>query len=198
MKGELEMKEQERKSGTEIQEGFSVGLALLDAVPVLFFALSGIIIGTACGNPIVIVGAVLMVVGGMSKVLWKLLQGLGVGNYPILNKIFVPCMGSGFLSMAVGIVISFIKKSLTPKGVLKALVSFPAVLFFGIAVIAMGLMGKVKSEQSREEFNKDSKKNWLAEVVNSVAQISLFAGLVFAKKFASKSSSAMVDPTSEE
>ena len=166
----------------EVQEDFTVGLALLDAVPVVLFAASGIIIGMAASSPIVIAGAVLMVIGGMCKVIWKLLQGLKIGNYPVLNKAFVPCMASGFMSLVAGIVVAFVQKKLVVKTVLKSLGSFPSILFFGIAGGAMGMMGKVKSAQSRDDFNKDAKKNWLAEIVNSVAQLALFLALLFAKK----------------
>ena len=46
----------------------------------------------------------------------------------------------------------------------------------------MGAMGYVKSTNKREEFNKDAKKNWIAQCVNGFAQGMIFLGILFATK----------------
>ncbi|MBQ1451270.1 MAG: hypothetical protein IIZ22_01230, partial [Clostridia bacterium] len=62
-------------------EGFTVKLALVDALPVIFFSLSLILIATALSGSgltfwVVLIGAILIALSGLCKVLWKLLLGL--------------------------------------------------------------------------------------------------------------------------
>ena len=56
----------------ESKEGFTVGLALVDAIPVLIFCASMVLIGVKFPQPVFLVGAIAMAVGGVSQVLWKL------------------------------------------------------------------------------------------------------------------------------
>ena len=86
-------------------EGFTVGLALVDAIPVLLFGVSAIVIGARWGNVLFLIGAVAMFVGGASKVLWKLLIGMGKGDKPLLAKLFRPLMFGGFALVLIAIVI---------------------------------------------------------------------------------------------
>ncbi len=170
------------KEQVDEMEGFTVGLALLDAVPVLFFSFTGIIIGLAASSPIILIGAVLCVLGGLCKVIWKLLLGLGKGNFQALNKAFIPFMGVGFLVYVGGIVYAFVKGALNAKTIAKKMAKFPSNILLAIGAGLMGAMGKVKNAQSRDDFNKDAKKNWLAECVNGSAQLCIFLAVLFAKK----------------
>ena len=49
-------------------EGFTIGLALVDAVPVLSFGISMVIIASKFGSPLFMVGAALSVLAGCCKV----------------------------------------------------------------------------------------------------------------------------------
>ena len=171
----------------EEHEGFTVGLALVDAIPVIFFSLSMIIIATALAGSgiafwVVLIGAILIVLSGLCKVLWKLFLGLKIGDIKILNKIFVPFMASGFMIAIVGAIVGTFTHAIKWGGVLKAIVSLPALIFFVLGFCGMGVMGYVKSTNKREEFNKDAKKNWIAQCVNGLAQGMLFLGILFATK----------------
>ncbi len=168
-------------------EDFTVALALVDAIPVIFFSLSMIILATALSGSgiafwIFLVGAILIAASGLCKVLWKLLLGLKVGDVKILNKAFVPCMAGGFMIAIIGAIIGTITGAIVWKGIIKAIISIPAIIFFIVGFCGMGVMGYVKSSQSREDFNKDAKKNWLAEFVNGFSQAMLFLGIFFATK----------------
>ncbi len=171
----------------EEHEGFTVGLALVDAIPVIFFSLSMIIIASALSGAgitfwIFLIGAILIVLSGLCKVLWKLLLGLKVGDIKILNKLFVPLMASGFMIAIVGAILGTILKVIHWGGIIKALVSIPALIFFILGFAGMGVMGYVKSTNKRDDFNKDAKKNWIAQFVNGFAQGMLFLGIFFATK----------------
>ena len=54
-------------------ESASIGMALMDAVPVLFFCGSVFFIGSIFNSALFMVGAVLCIAAGTCKVLWKML-----------------------------------------------------------------------------------------------------------------------------
>lgn len=171
----------------EEHEGFTVGLALVDAIPVIFFSLSMIIIATALAGSgvtfwIVLIGAILIVLSGLCKVLWKLFLGLKVGDIKILNKIFVPFMASGFMIAIIGALVGTFTHVIKWGGVIHAIVSIPALIFFILGFCGMGVMSYVKKTNKRDEFNKDAKKNWIAQCVNGFSQCMLFLGILFATK----------------
>lgn len=182
------MEEEKVTAETQVDEheGFTVGLALVDALPVIFFSASLVLIATALSGTgvtfwVVLIGAVLIALAGLCKVIWKLLLGLGVGDVKALNKLFVPFMASGFMISVVGAVIGTVAGVIKWKSVLGAVVSLPAIIFFVLGFLAMGLMGKMKSSTDRESFNKDAKKNWIAQFTNAFAQAMIFVGIFFAK-----------------
>ncbi len=168
-------------------EGFTVKLALVDALPVIFFSLSLILIATALSGSgltfwVVLIGAILIALSGLCKVLWKLLLGLKVGDVKILNKIFVPFMAGGFMITLIGVLIGTFTKVIRWGAVIHAMVSLPAILFFILGFCGLFVMGYVKSTNKREEFNKDAKKNWIAQFVNAFAQCMVFLGILFATR----------------
>ena len=157
-------------------EGFTVGLALVDAIPVLLFGISAILIGARWGNALFLVGAVAMFLGGASKVLWKLLIGLGKGDKPLLAKLFRPCMFGGFALVLIAVIIGSITGSLSWPAVGRAIVRIPALIFFVLAaagIVAMGVLAKKMDQTS-------AKANWTEQLTNAFAQLMLLLGIIFA------------------
>ena len=157
-------------------EGFTVGLALVDAIPVLLFGVSAIVLGARWGNALFLIGAVAMFVGGASKVLWKLLIGMGKGDKPILAKLFRPCMFGGFALVLVAVIIGSITGSLSWPSVGKAVVSIPALIFFILAVAGMTGMGVLAKKMDQTS----AKANWTEQLINAFAQLMLLLGIVTA------------------
>ena len=60
-----------RMTKDTIPEGFSVKLALVDLIPVVFFGLSAVRVGRLFHSALFIAGAALCLVSGIVKVLWK-------------------------------------------------------------------------------------------------------------------------------
>ena len=156
-------------------EGFTLGLALVDAIPVLSFGISMVIIASKFGSPLFMVGAALSVLAGCCKVAWKLILGIWKKDLRWLNKPFVPMQASGFLLMLVSFVIGFRKISWPAVGT--ALVSFPSLLFF---VAWIGLMGFMGWFRKHKFSNDDAKSNWTAQIINAVGQTCLLLGILFA------------------
>lgn len=157
-------------------EGFTLGLALVDAIPVLSFGLSMVIIAGRFDSPIFMIGAALSVLAGCCKVVWKLVLGICKKDLRWLNKPFVPMQATGFLLMLISFVIGFGK--INWGGVLAAVISLPSLLFFIAWVALMAFMGWYRKNRFK---NDDARSNWTAQIINAVGQTCLLLGILFAK-----------------
>ncbi len=156
-------------------EGFTIGLALVDAIPVLSFGISMVIIASRFDSPLFMLGAVLSVLGGCCKVCWKLVLGVRKKDLRWLNKPFVPMMASGFLLILISLILGF--KSISWAGVLASVLSFPSILFFAAWIGLMGFMGWYRKNKFK---NDDAHSNWTAQIVNAIGQTCLLLGILFA------------------
>lgn len=156
-------------------EGFTIGLALVDAIPVLSFGISMVIIASRFQSPLFMIGAALSVLAGCCKVAWKLVLGIAKKDLRWLNKPFVPMQATGFLLMLVSFVLGFGK--IDWAGVGAALISFPSLLFF---IAWIGLMGFMGWFRKKRFSNDDAKSNWTAQIINAVGQTCLLLGILFA------------------
>ena len=156
-------------------EGFTVGLALVDAIPVLSFGISMVIIAGRFDSPLFMFGAVLAVLAGCCKVSWKLILGIRKKNVGWLNKPFVPMMAVGFCCILVSLVLGW--KKISWSGLLAAVTSFPSILFFAAWICLMGLMSWYRKNRFQQE---DARSNWTAQIVNAVGQTCLLLGILFA------------------
>ena len=156
-------------------EGFTIGLALVDAIPVLSFGIAMVIIATRFQSPLFVVGALLSVLGGCCKVAWKLVLGIAKKDLRWLNKPFVPMMAGGFLLLLVSVLINFTK--IDWAGVGAAIISLPSILFFAAWLGLMGFMGWYRKHKFS---NDDAKSNWTAQIINAIGQTSLLLGILFA------------------
>ena len=156
-------------------EGFTIGLALVDAIPVLSFGISMVIIASRFHSPLFMVGAALSVLAGCCKVAWKLVLGIAKKDLRWLNKPFVPMQATGFMLMLISFIIGFGK--IDWSGVGAALVSFPSLLFF---IAWIGLMGFMGWFRKHKFSNEDAKSNWTAQIINAIGQTCLLLGILFA------------------
>lgn len=157
-------------------EGFTVGLALVDAIPVLSFGISMVIIASRFHSPLFMIGAVLSVLGGCCKVAWKLVLGITKKNLQWLNKPFVPMMASGFLLLLVSLIFGFGK--INWAGVGLAILSFPSILFFVAWIALMVFMGWYRKHKF---VGDDAHSNWTAQIINAIGQTCLLLGILFAR-----------------
>ena len=156
-------------------EGFTIGLALVDAIPVLSFGISMVIIASRFPSPLFMIGAILSVLGGCCKVAWKLVLGIWKKDLRWINKPFVPMMAGGFLLLIVSVIAGFGK--IQWEGVGAAILSFPSILFL---VAWIGLMGFMGWYRKHKFSNEDAKSNWTAQIVNALGQTCLLLGILFA------------------
>jgi hypothetical protein len=156
-------------------EGFTVGLALVDAIPVLSFGISMVIIASRFDSPLFLLGAALSVLAGCCKVAWKLVLGIWKKDLRWLNKPFLPMQITGF-GFIIGSLISGWKK-ISWAGVAASALSFPSILFFIAWIGLMFFMGWYRKNKFQ---NDDAHSNWTAQIVNAIGQTCLLLGILFA------------------
>ena len=156
-------------------EGFTLGLALVDAIPVLSFGISMLIIASRFDSPCFMIGATLSVLAGCMKVAWKLVLGIAKKDLRWLNRPFVHMQAAGFGLILGSLVFDFAKIDWPSVG--NALVSFPSLLFFLAWLGLMGFMGWFRKHKFQ---NDDAHSNWTAQIINAIGQTCLLLGILFA------------------
>lgn len=157
-------------------EGFTVALALVDAIPVLSFGIAMVIIASRFPSPLFMIGAAFSVIAGCCKVAWKLVLGITKRDLRWLNKPFVPMQATGFLLMLISFILGF--KKISWAGVAAAVFSIPSILFFVAWIGLMFFMGWYRKNRFK---NDDAHANWTAQIINALGQTSLLLGILFAR-----------------
>ena len=156
-------------------EGFTLALALVDAIPVLSFGISMAIIAGRFDSPLFMIGAVLSVLAGCCKVAWKLVLGIAKKDLRRLNKPFLPMQITGFGFIFGSMLTSFGK--IDWAAVASAVIRLPSLLFFLAWIGLMFFMGWYRKNKFR---NDDAHSNWTAQIVNAIGQTCLLLGILFA------------------
>jgi hypothetical protein len=176
---------------------FSVGMALFDYIPVLFFAIGAIILIGDLYNKmskliftIFASGVVNVMLAGFFKATWKLLVASGIDGFDKLDAMFFPLQTVGFLFAGVAIVMMLAGKkkahlAMEPLTLICiiGMVGGLACLDAGLCVLAKKLKKPVAivifavsfvcclgmGYLSSKDFTEAS-MNWIAEFVNFFGQ----------------------------
>ena len=156
-------------------EGFTVTLAMVDAMPVILFAATCAILGLTYNNILFTVGAVMTILGGMCKVLWKLLIATIHKDVRFLNRpLFIVLMPVGFLLMILSVVIN--GSSISWKVVGSRALSFPSIIFFVLGILGLTAMTIFFKKHDKT----DARNNWIEQLTNCFAQGMILIGVVLA------------------
>ena len=155
-------------------ENFPLSLALFDALPVLFFCLSMILVGINYKNTLFMIGTALCTFAGVGKVIWKIIIAITQKNIVILNRQLRVVMPLGFLCIIIGIATSFGARNIDSGALVASILSFPAVLFFVVAFIGMVCMMVFAVKLDSTKLSS----NWIEQVTNAIVQGSLLLGIV--------------------
>lgn len=129
---------------------FTIGMALVDYIPVICFAIGAIILMRDLYNKIskgafalFAAGTIMITLAGALKATWKLLYAAGICNFEALNNMFFPTQSIGFLLAGVGILAMLVYNQEETK-----LRSVPPVfsgtfVFVGLMVAGLGVMDTV-------------------------------------------------------
>lgn len=156
-----------------VPEDFTLGLVLVDALPVLFFGASMILLGVMFSSVLFMMGAIACFYAGACKVLWKLIVVLRKKNIWWMFMQMRIVMPLGFLCMPVSLIVN--RSRVNGAAMWAGITSLPSLIFFILGIAGMGLMFFFA-------FNLDSidvKSNWIEQLTNGIAQCAFFLGILF-------------------
>ncbi len=130
---------------------FSVGMALVDYVPVIFFAIASVILISDLYNKmsrasfaLFSAGVIDITAAGALKATYKLLYAMGVCDFEALSAMFFPVQSIGFLLAGVGVMMMLIKKNPRNAALAVAPPLFSGTfVFVGLMVAGLGLLDTV-------------------------------------------------------
>ena len=167
------MRNKPKMTKDTIPENFTLSLALVDALPVLFFGGSMILIGLLFGSLLFLIGAALCFWAGAAKVLWKIIVVARKKNVWWMFLQMRIVMPVGFALMILAVILN--RSEINLPAVLASVLSFPSVIFFAAGVIGMVLMGVFAAKLD----SADVRSNWIEQLTNAIAQASIFTGILF-------------------
>jgi hypothetical protein len=157
-------------SNSDVPEGFTLALALVDAVPVLLFGAAAVAFGAKLSSPLFTLGAVLALLGGSGKVAWKLIIAVAHKNIPWLGRQMRATMPAGFLLMIVGAAM-YGGKALALMTSLARIPSLPLVLVWIACMCAMGYFAGHRDQTSARD-------NWIEQLTNACGQAALLLAVL--------------------
>lgn len=152
--------------------GFTLVLALVDCLPVLFFSISFGILTTRFDSNLLRIGVFLVILAGLLKVGWKFGIAPFQKNINVLNLQMRFLMPAGFLLILVSLFIDHNKWSWA--AIFKHMTTLPAPFFFLGGIVGLGLL----IWSAKNSNNQDAKVNWQEQIVNSFTQFCIMMGIL--------------------
>ena len=165
---------------------FSVAMALVDYIPVLFFAVAGVILMRDLYSKmskgafaLFAAGVIDVTIAGALKATWKLLYAAGICDFAALNAMFFPVQSIGFLLAGIAMLAMLVH----PQTERAALAVAPPVfsgtfVFVGLMVAGLGIMDTVLCILAAK-----LKKPWLIAIFVVSFLCSLGMGYLSSKDF---------------
>ena len=130
---------------------FSISMALVDYIPVIFFAIAGVILMRDLYNKmskgafaVFSAGIINIATAGALKATYKLLYAAGVCDFEALNAMFFPVQSIGFLLAGIGILAMLCCKQTKNTFLAVAPPVFSGTfVFVGLMVAGLGIMDVV-------------------------------------------------------
>ncbi len=169
---------------------FSVSMALVDYIPVIFFLIASVVLLRDLYNlmskgafALFSAGVIDVTIAGVLKATWKLLYALGICDFKALDDMFFPVQSIGFLLAGIGILAMLInKKSKTTLSCYVPPVFLGTFLFVGLMVAGLGIMDVVLCILAVK-----LKKPWLIAIFVLSFVCSLCMGYLSSQDFAQAS-----------
>ena len=152
-------------------DGYNLSLALVDALPVIFFLIGGLLLFRIFPSKWFILGISLSTLAGAGKVLWKILLIRKI-DFFWLNRQFRFLMPAGFGLLLFSILLNV--HVINWNGIGRAVTSFPP-LFFFIA----GIIGMTAMTLFIRKLDDSLRSNWIEQLTNMAAQLMFLLGIAF-------------------
>ena len=157
-----------------VPNDFTITLALIDFMPVLFFFGISIILSIMLKSNLFFIGSIISFISGFLKVIWKIIVVIKKKNIWILFLQMRIIMPLGFLISLIGIIIFFITKD--SNILLTSFKNIPSIIFLILGLIGIVLM--IVFSFILDSSNK--KANWIEQICNSFAQLFILIACLFA------------------
>lgn len=149
---------------------YTMGLALLDMVPVFLFLASGLIMFSMYGSMLLLAGVLACFTGGLCKAIWKMIVVVSKKDLSGLTRMFRILMPAGFVLMILSVPAGG-KPAIS--GLWRSVSMMPASILFIAGFALMCLMGYLGSH-----LDNSARSNWIEELVNTLAQLAVLAGVI--------------------
>ena len=157
-----------------VPNDFTITLALIDFMPVIFFFGISIILSIMLKSNLFFIGAILSFISGFIKVIWKIIVVRKKKNIWILFIQMRIIMPLGFLISLIGFIIFCINNDTNI-----ILSSFNNIL--SIVFLLLGLIGIILMISFCFILDSSDKKaNWIEQICNSLAQLFILIACIFA------------------
>lgn len=157
-----------------VPEGFTLGLALFDAIPVIAFGITLVTLSFLPRSYMMLFGAILVFFAGASKVIWKLIVVLKKKNIWFFFVQMRYLMPVGMIILIIGLILSM--KNVDTLVLRYALMDHP---FCGILII-IGIVGMILMGVFAFILDgSKAKANWIEQITNAVAQVCICIGVVY-------------------
>ena len=183
---------------------YTIPMALFDFIPVILFGICGRLLMRDLYNKMtkgafacLDLGVCVAFLAGFLKALYKLLIALGVGEFPLLNNLFLPLQSSGLMLTGLGIVLMLVLRKKNAALMAPMTIGFISMMVVGLGAMCAGLSvvsAKMKKKglivvfvltflcymamgylASRE--GNSAAMNWVEQGVNTLGQILLLIGV---------------------
>jgi len=155
-------------------DGFTMKLAIVDIIPVVFFFVAVMEIFLKTGLWLVLAGGIICTLAGAGKVMWKVVLATRKKDVRFLFLQMRYLMPVGFLIIIFTMV--FNRKADAIVSFAHNMVTFPALLFFALGIIGCVMMGVCAKVLDPDK----SKSNWIEQGVNCLAQASFLVAIILA------------------
>lgn len=159
------------RASSTVPEGFSLAMAIVDCLPVLFFSISSAILAMRFDSILFRIGVTLVIIAGALKAGWKFVIALVHKDVPFLSRQMGFLMPAGFLLVLIALMVDHRKWSF--GAVAGHMVHMPALIFFLCG--AAGLM--IMTWLARSQDRRNAKANWIEQIVNSLSQFCIMMGI---------------------
>ena len=126
---------------------FTIPMALMDFVPVIFFGVSTVLLQRDLYNKLCkgayalfAAGTINVFCAGLLKALWKFLYAAGICDFAALNTMFLPVQSIGFLLLGLGILGLFIGRKKAALMLAAPPVFSGSVVFIMMMVLGLGCL----------------------------------------------------------
>jgi len=151
-----------------VPNDFTMGLCLVDFIPVLFFFLANLLLSLIVNDILILIGSIICFLSGFLKVVWKIIVVTKKKNvWPLFMQMRI-AMPIGFIIMLIGAVICFATKDNTNFFVaFGQLISITCFILGTVGMCVMAYCG-IALDSSK------LKVNWFEQICNSIAQFFYF------------------------